>query len=105
MNQSYPDDDDDDDDVVLPVPPPDIVPLPPYDAGEGGPQQPPWYWLLRHPGRPQLQVLGGGVDLGVGLHRDVGEEASQLVPASEGFEATELSVPEYITDISLSDSI
>ena len=77
-----------------PVSHPDVVELPPNDAGEGWTEETSRHGVLGQAGTEELQVLRGVVQSLVGRHRPVTHQPAQLLPSGDWLQSTELAEPE-----------
>ena len=72
---------------------PEVVELLADDAGEGGSNHRTGQGSLADPGRPQVHVLGVGVELRVALDGVVGHDAQEVLPGVHGVKAAPLPPP------------
>ena len=72
---------------------PEVVELLADDAGEGGSDHGAGQGPLADAGRPQVHVLGVGVELGVALDGVVGHDAQEVLPGVHWVKAAPLPPP------------
>ena len=80
--------------IPEPVSGSEVVELFANDTGQGGADHAAGQRSLSDAGRPQVQIVRRGVELGESLDTVVGHVQSKVIPGPHGGQATELSPPD-----------